>query len=113
MIAFHRGDINHKIKMVDQMSSERIKILAKRIVQRNYSSGLSRFSESKFSEFRELMDKIGSSGNKNVVKGFKNDTKLNCKNALKELKDTWKFELDGEQKKVLTWLQGYIETMQV
>ena len=111
MSAFHGADINDKIKMVDQMSSGRVKALAKRIVQRNSPSDLSRFSGSEFSEFKGLMDKIRLPGSESVVKGFKNDTKLNCKDALKELKDTREFALDSEQKEVLNWLQGYIEKM--
>jgi exodeoxyribonuclease-1 len=105
---FHGADPIDKIMIAEQMSSERVKTLAKRIVQRNFSSEMLRFSSP---EFSELMEKIRLSGPKSQVKGFKNDTKLNCKNALKELKETQKFELDNEQKKILNWLEGYINNM--
>ncbi|MCK5541045.1 MAG: exodeoxyribonuclease I [Desulfobacterales bacterium] len=111
MSAFHGAVAIDKIKIAEQMTSERIQILAKRIVQRNYPSDLLKFSRSEFTEFNELMNKIRLSESKSVVKGFKNDTKLNCKDALRELKDTLKFTLDNEQKEVLNWLQGYIEKM--
>jgi exodeoxyribonuclease-1 len=106
---FHRAGVNDKIKIARQMNSERIKILAQRIMYRNYPSDSEASKLLEATEFNGLMDKLRFSKSERVVKGFKNDIKLNCKNALKELKETRQFAIDDEQKEILNWLQGYIE----
>ncbi|MCK5312270.1 MAG: exodeoxyribonuclease I [Desulfobacteraceae bacterium] len=114
MSNFHGADLNGKIQIAKQMSSDRVKIIAQRIIQRNYSSESLRTSESASSEsfeFLELMDKIRLSDPENAVKGFRNDTKLNCKDALQELEDALKIALDNEQNDLLEWLKGYIGKM--
>ena len=111
MSDFYGADLSGKIKITEQMKSERIKILAQRIIQRNYLSDPLNASNSGFVEFQGLMDKLRSSESENTVKGFKNDMKLNCKDGLTELDDALKLVLDNEQKDILAWLQGYIEKM--
>ncbi len=110
ILDFKNANLDGKILVTETMGSERVKILAQRIIQRNYSSKLP--EPEQFAEYNELMKKLRSSKTSKAVKGFKNDTKLNCENALKELEETRKLALDGEQKEILDWLQGYIKAMQ-
>ncbi|MCP3901516.1 MAG: exodeoxyribonuclease I, partial [Desulfobacteraceae bacterium] len=111
MIDFHGADVKGKIKIANQMKSERIKILAQRIIQRNYPSDLAKNLNSEACEFDGVMDKIKLSGSEGVVKGFKNDTKLNCQDALRELEGIQRALLNKEQKDILSWLQEYIMKM--
>ena len=108
MSDFHNADVDGRIKIAEQMSTDRIKTLAKRIIQRNYP--LNSLQASNF-EFDRMMNRIRSSEAEEVVIGYKNDTKLNCKNASKELEEVLKFELDQEQQEICKWLQVYINNI--
>ncbi len=112
---FHEARLEDKIAATEQIKSNRVRTLARRIISRNYphilikqhkSDHCDRFNSS---EFREMVNKIRLSGHGGVIKGFRDDTKLNCKNALKELDETLKLDLDNEQKKILDWLKDYIK----
>jgi len=108
MTDFHNAAPDGKIKIAEQMSTERIKTLARRIIQRNHP--LNSLQASNF-EFDRMMNKIRSPGTEDAVMGYKSDTKLNCKDASKELEEVLKLELDQEQQEICNWLQAYIKNI--
>ena len=112
ILDFHEADFSGKVQAISQMSSKRIKVLAQRIIQRNYSAELLKstsFEETDQQEFSDHMSKIRKSDAEHTVKGFRNDTKLNCEDAIKDLEEIQKSEIDSEQQDILSWLNDYLK----
>ncbi len=108
--SFHRGDSESRIQLIDQMKTKRIKTLAQRIINRNHSLFDKESLESmKSSEFAQLLHRLRVSDSDKVVKGYKEDRKFNCADALKELCSVNELDLDSEQKKIIDWLKDYIQ----
>ncbi|MBF0259736.1 MAG: exodeoxyribonuclease I [Desulfamplus sp.] len=112
---FHNSSFMEKIALVKSMKSSRIKSIATRILFRNYmDKGLPPFI---CREYQNYMERVRLSTNdiqvypKKII-GFKKDERLVPEKALEELlKIRREVKLDGEQKKILEWLEGYIGSM--
>jgi len=99
-----------KLESIKKIKSSRIKILANRILSRNFNDTSWQTEET---EYHLYMHRLKSSRQEDQIIGYKNDKKLNCMRALEELKETQKALLNPNQdtKRMLAWLKKYIETL--
>ncbi len=119
MALFHDTSVEGKIKLTisaeSQLKSLRIRTMAYRILFRNYPDSLSRLSDATLplsDESIRYMEKLRSSSSKNTIRGFRNDSKLNCDSAIKILhRIREKNKLDKEQSEILDWLATYIKSI--
>jgi len=97
-------------KIIDQMESPRIKILAKRIVFRSLKN-----ENCQTDEIEQILNlnKLRSSLKEDQIAGYKNDIKYNCHQGLLELQEIKKesINIDKEKRKMLQWLQQYIKNL--
>jgi len=109
-------DVNPvKIKSIQKIKSPRIKILANRILARNFADMKEHPNQTGYSqhpEFNQHMGRLKSSLEKDQIIGYKNDIKFNYTQGLEALIATKKAILnpDQDQKQMLGWLKRYIET---
>ena len=99
-----------KRESIEKIKSSRIKILANRILARNFNDMSWQVEQTEYSLY---MNRLKSSSEKDQIIGYKNDKKLNCIQALEELKETQKALLNPNKdtKRMLAWLKKYIETL--
>lgn len=119
MNLFHDTSVDGKIKLLttlaSQLNSLRIRTLAYRILFRNYPDYLSSLSNAPLlltDETLTYMEKLRSPKYRNAIRGFRNDSKLDCHSAIKKvhrMKETNK--LDQEQLEILDWLVPYIKAI--
>ncbi|MBU0463546.1 MAG: exodeoxyribonuclease I, partial [Proteobacteria bacterium] len=100
------------------IKSPRIKILANRILARNFDNIPDNIPDNiighaEDTEYRLYMKRLKSSLEKDQIIGYKNDIKLNCRQGLEELKTTQQALLNPDQdtKRMLGWLKKYIKTL--
>lgn len=117
---FHKSCKNlrpENVKMwhfnLKNIKSARIKILASRILARNFSSIKGYENQPEYDqhpEFNNHMESLKSSLEEDQIIGYKNDTKLNYQRglaALKETEDTL-LEPNQDQRVMLEWLNQYM-----
>ena len=107
---FHLAGKDRKHEIVDQIQSPRIKILAKRILDRNFSNGS---LQAKSKDYQCHLDQLRSVSEANSIKGYRGDTKYGRHEALEELKELENTLLnpDPDQKKMMVWLNKYINNI--
>jgi len=115
MEQFHRSSMEEKSAMVERMATSRIKSLAIRILFRNYPK--ENISSSIYSAYRNYMERVRCRSNEVDKKliGFKREDRLVPEKAIEEIRQIFhnadvsdNQKLDGEQKKILEWIEEYI-----
>lgn len=116
MEAFHKSTVEEKRSMVERMKPSRIKALATRILFRNYPKEA--LSPSIYDAYNSYMERVRCSCSDNGVEkliGFKREERLIPNKAIEEITELRRNSelsdrqpLDGEQKKILEWIEGYI-----
>ena len=108
-------DKTESIKKIKSLiKSPRIKILANRILARNFDNIPDNIiGHAEDTEYRLYMKRLKSSLEKDLIIGYKNDIKLNCRQGLEELKTTRQALLNPDQdtKRMLGWLKKYIKAL--
>ncbi|MBU8912018.1 MAG: exodeoxyribonuclease I [Desulfobacterales bacterium] len=107
------GDLksdHQKHELLKKIKSPRIKILASRILARNFED---KTYQAKDAEYHLCLDRLRSSLEKDQIIGYKNDMKFNCRQGLQELKETEQKLLNPnqDQRKMLDWIRDYIEKL--
>lgn len=105
---FHLAGKDQKYEIVDQIQSPRIKILANRILDRNFLKGPLQTTNK---EYQCHLNRLRSFSEANKIKGYRGDTKYGRHEALEELKGLERTLLnpDPDQKKMMVWLKDYIK----
>ncbi|WP_299983544.1 exodeoxyribonuclease I [Desulfobacula sp.] len=101
---------HQKQEFLKKIKSPRIKILASRILARNFED---KTGQTKEAEYYLCLNRLRSSLKKDQIIGYKNDIKFNCKQGLQELKETEQKFLNPnqDQRKILNWVRDYIEKL--
>jgi len=107
---FLRDPEKNNPEQINNIRSQRIKIMANRILARNFADIPGR---GKDTEYGLLVNRLTSSEKKDQVIGYRNDVKFNCKQGLQALEEIQKTLLnpDEDTQKMLVWLKKYIQTM--
>ena len=107
---FHLAGKDRKHEIIAQIQSPRIKILADRILDRNFSKGPLQATSK---EYQGHLVQLRSVSGANKIKGYRGDTKYSRHEALEELKDLERTVLspDPDQKKMMAWLNEYINNI--
>ncbi|MCP4671965.1 MAG: exodeoxyribonuclease I [Desulfobacula sp.] len=97
-------------KILDEIESPRIKILAKRILYRNFNN--EKWQTDEIEQTLNLK-RLRSRSKEDQIPGYKNDIKYNCNQGLEELKEIEQenVHLDDDTKKMLKWLKKYIKNL--
>lgn len=105
---FHKAGQEEKIEICDTLGSSRISALARRILVRSYGVSLGDYPE-----FAVHLKGLVGDVPQSAVKGYKNDTKFTCAQAMAELNEIEsKLEtLDKEQRIMVTWLKSHISQL--
>lgn len=109
---FHKAANNRKKEILKKIQSPRIKILAGRILDRNFKDET---DQSKESEYHLYLNRLRSSLPEDQFIGYKNDIKFNCEQGVQELKELERELLNPnpDQKKMLEWLKEYITNLSI
>ena len=100
---FHTAASEKLLQVCRGMSSPRIKILAQRILSRNFDAIEDECS------LADYMTRLRTRDSGSIV-GYRGDTKLNCEDVKKELEECRKkMNLDQEQKDLLDELEIFLE----
>ncbi len=107
---FHDALDNEKFQVMERIESPRIKMLAKRIVARNFIEG-----EGVPENIHDCLHmKALKSGDENTrIIGYRNDTKLSCQEAMADIEEV-RSELKNpgpEQKEMISWLADYVKKL--
>lgn len=107
---FHQTLDHKKHSVVSRMKSPRLKILANRILARNFEH---RASQAEGTDYHLHLFRLRSCLEKDQIVGYKNDKKFNREQGLSELKEAQKqfSHPDPDQKKILDWIKDYIEKL--
>jgi len=99
-----------KTKTINKIKSQRIKILANRILARNCNNISGHTDQT---EYRQHVNRLKSSMEKDHIIGYRNDIKFNRRQGLDDLETTKQSLLnpDQETKSMLGWLKKYIEAL--
>lgn len=103
---FHSVEPAEKARLTENVSNPKLKMLAIRLLGRNYPDVL---SEQQRQQFDEYMEKIASTDESNAIIDFRGEKRLSPLVALKdiaELRQT--VELDSQQKSLLDGLEEYL-----
>jgi len=105
---FHKTGNDQKLLIADQIQSPRIKVLANRILDRNFSIDP---LQEKSRDYQSHLDRLRSFSEEDKIKGYRGDTKYDRHQALEELKELENTLLksDPGKKKMMTWLNDYIK----
>ncbi len=97
---FHQAGADEKSTILEQLKSDRVRQLARRILMRNFN----------MAEGNDLNAVFGRHEEDQIV-GYKNDVKFNRQMGMDELSDLNQTleNPDPEQKKMLEWLASYIQ----
>ena len=101
-----------KSSIKSSIKSLRIKILANRILVRNFDNIPDNIlGHAEDTEYQLYMNRLKSSLEKDQIIGYKNDMKFNCRQGLEELETTRQALLNPDQdtKRMLGWLEKYIK----
>jgi exodeoxyribonuclease-1 len=127
---FHTSKNSEKAIVCESLTSARVKILARRILARNfedifpiqsnleYIQHLKRLASSLPSDPGDPnpSDQSDQAGQSDQIKGFRNDVKYDCRQGLMHLREIENQEtklthLTCVQKDILSWLKTYIENL--
>jgi len=99
-----------KMKIINKIKSQRIKILANRILARNCNNISGHTDQA---EYRQHVNRLKSSMEKDHIIGYRNEIKFNRRQGLDDLETTKQSLLnpDQETKNMLGWLKKYIEAL--
>ena len=107
MSLFHSLSIGEKAQACDGFESRRIREMARRIMDRNYGGASHALSQG----FLTHMERLAGNLPGEAVRGYKNDTKYTCEEALEELaeiRSQGETDFEPVQIEILDWLEGYI-----
>ncbi len=107
---FHRARDAQKYLVCQNFKCQRIKLLANRILLRNY---IEKIPESSMAEFSEVIENHKQETSKGCIKGFKNDTKFSVEKGINEMLEFKKqsSNLNQQQKEMLDWLGEYLDSL--
>jgi exodeoxyribonuclease-1 len=116
---FHELLYPQKQEMIKKIKSPRIKILASRILARNFENKLdqvdqiNQMDQTDDTDYQLYLDRLSSSLEKDQIIGYKNDSKFNCKQGLQELREVKQEFLNPnpKTKKMIHWIKEYIEKL--
>jgi len=110
---FHKTQDHQKHEILKRINSPRIKILAGRILARNFEDKIDQTDPASETEYSSYLARLNSSLKKDQIIGYKNDSKFNCKQGLEELKEVEQEVLNPnpETKKMLCWIKEYIKKL--
>ena len=99
-----------KKEVLDKIKSQRVKVLASRILARNFEDKAGCNFEI---ENDSHLDNLKSLETADQVVGYKNDVKLNQARGLDDLKEAQRELLnpDKDQRQMIVWLKKYIENL--
>lgn len=104
---FHRMLAANNVTGATRLSSDRIRRMAHRVVSRNFQTDASGDTE-----YCSHLQRLSGRSPEMVVRGYKNDTKLNCTDALAQLHEIEAGanpgDFDSVQVEILNWLKRYI-----
>jgi len=104
---FHKTEEKKRCQVVQGFQSDRVRVLAQRILVRNFNE-----KPGCAPEFRVHLKCLCGSDPKGSIKGYKDDIKLTCSKALEEV-ETIEAEavqsFDSDQKDLLRWLKIHIK----
>ena len=107
MAQFHAILASGDLTAADQLSSQRLRRMARRVVYRNFPTQVP--EEIGFVTHLQRLADQGATG---AVTGYKNDSKLTCSEALAQLREIETGanpdEIDSAQAEILKWLKNYI-----
>ncbi|MCD4718318.1 MAG: exodeoxyribonuclease I [Desulfobacula sp.] len=107
---FHKSPYHQKQEITKKIKSPRLKILATRILARNFEDKIKQTDET---EYHLHLNRLSSSLEKDQIIGYKNDIKFNCEKGLQELKEVEQEFLNPNPntKRMLHWIKEYIEKL--
>ena len=109
MALFHRAEGRKKVSVLEKTTTSRVKTLAARIVARNFPELEPLLPEDLQDGYREMVQGLGE---KNRIRGFKNDFKLSLPEAEQAIVDIEsKGGLDSEQEGIMVWLKSRVAAM--
>jgi exodeoxyribonuclease-1 len=113
---FHKTQDHKKYEILEKIESPRIKILAGRILARNFKAKINQADQTdqtSGNEYHSHIIRLSSPLEKNQIIGYKNDRKFNCRQGLQELKEVEQEKLNPNQKTkdMLRWIKKYIENL--
>ncbi|MFO7750431.1 MAG: exonuclease domain-containing protein [Desulfobacteraceae bacterium] len=109
MALFNRAEGKKKVSVLEKTTTSRVKTLGARIVARNFPEFSPLLPENLQNGYREMVKKLGE---KNRIRGFKNDFKFSLPEAEQEIIDIeGKNRLDREQEKLMVWLKSRVAAM--
>lgn len=108
-VIFHKAPDLEKQGILSLIKSQRVQILAKRIIARNYKDKPGLSKDGSYLD----MDRLRSSSKQGHIVGYKNDVKFNCKKGMQEIEEIEQESLDLTRDKriMLDWLKDYIEKL--
>ncbi|WP_300461180.1 exodeoxyribonuclease I [Desulfobacula sp.] len=109
---FHKTRDGQKQDLLTQMTSPRIRILAQRILARNFECNA---DQTKETEDPLFLNRLRSSLKEDQIIGYKNDVKFNCQRGLQELEELERSIINPNQDQIntLNWLKTYIENQSI
>ncbi len=107
---FHNSKLLEKTAVCESFQSLRVKVLARRILSRNFEP---LFLVKSNPEYGEHLRRLGSSLAQDGIKGYKNDLKYTLDQGMMHLQEIQNREetLSPRQKAVLVWLKPYMQKM--
>lgn len=108
---FHKSDEKKRYQVVREFQSHRVRILAQRILVRNFNE-----KPECAPEYCSHLKCLCGEDPNTSIKGYKEDVKLTCAKALEEIEKIeteTMHSFDSEQKWLLAWLKGYIQRQSV
>jgi len=107
MVQFHAMLAADDLTYADQLSSQRLRCMARRVIARNFHTA---FSEDV--GYVSHLQRLAGQAEDGAVTGYKNDSKLTCSDALKALHKIEtganRDEFDPAQIEILKWLKHHI-----
>ena len=104
---FHNTEDEKRGQVVQGFKSDRVRVLAQRVLVRNFNE-----NPECAPEFRAHLKRLCGGDQKASIKGYKEDTKLTCAKALGELEEIEVdagLAFDSDQKDLLRWLKAHIQ----
>lgn len=102
--AFHNAEENRRYQISQNFQSNRVRMLAQRILVRNFNERPERGSE-----FHKHLKGLLGNDPEVCVKGYRQDIKRTCARAFEELERLKPKAVQTSQKDLLVWLKSHIE----
>nr|WP_320017269.1 exonuclease domain-containing protein [uncultured Desulfobacter sp.] len=105
---FHKTEEKNRYQITQSFQSNRVRMLAQRILVRNFNE-----KPGFAPEFQAHLKRIWGIDPEKSIKGYKEDVKLTCAKALDEIKkiEAEKMQsFDSSQKDLLKWLKSHIQS---